>query len=157
MAGRKTIARVGVLGAGAWGTALACAARRAGLEVMLWGRDASVLNAIAHSGKNPTYLPGIALIDGIGVTGDPADLKRSDLFLSVVPAQATADLLAQFSTHVSPETPIVLCAKGLDRKTGQPLSRALSTLFPDNPLAVLSGPSFASDVAAAKPTAVAAG
>jgi len=146
--------RVTVLGGGAWGTALAAMMRRAGHDVRLWARDAEAVAALNH-GENPNYLPGIALPPGIAATNDPVEaLDAADCVLAVIPAQALRSALTVAAPHVPPRVPLVLCAKGIERNSGKLLSDLARVLLPDNPVAALSGPSFASDVARGLPTAV---
>ena len=144
---------VSVLGAGAWGTALANVAARAGHEVRLWGRDASAMATLASTRENP-HLPGVALDAGVTPTADLAQAAAADLLLSVVPAQATRDLTGRLRGLVAAGRPIVLCSKGIERGAGLFMSEVLAQTLPDNPAAVLSGPSFAADVSRGLPTAV---
>ncbi len=146
--------RIAVLGGGAWGTALAQAMLRAGHSVGLWARDAATAAAIRR-GENPRYLPGITLDAGIEATADPAEaLAGADCVLAVTPAQSLRAVLAEVAPHVAPGIPVVLCAKGIERDTGALLSTVVAAMLPANPVAVLSGPSFATDVARGLPTAV---
>ncbi len=144
---------VSVLGAGAWGTALANVAARAGHEVSLWGRDPAALATLAQTRENPR-LPGVALEAGVTPQADLTAAARADLILAVVPAQATRDLATRLKGLVAPGRPIVLCSKGIERGTGLFMSEVLGETLPDNPAAVLSGPSFAADVSRGLPTAV---
>ncbi len=144
---------VTVLGAGAWGTALANVAARAGHEVTLWGRDAAMMAQIARTRENPR-LAGVALEALVTPQADLAKVAQADLLLAVVPAQATRDLAMRLKGVVSPGKPIVLCSKGIERGTGLFMSEALAQALPENPAAVLSGPSFAADVSRGLPTAV---
>ncbi len=144
---------VTVLGAGAWGTALANVAARAGHEVALWGRDAAMMAQIARTRENPR-LAGVALEALVTPQADLAKVAQADLLLAVVPAQATRDLAMRLKGVVSPGKPIVLCSKGIERGTGLFMSEALALALPENPAAVLSGPSFAADVSRGLPTAV---
>ncbi len=144
---------VTVLGAGAWGTALANVAARAGHEVTLWGRDAAMMAQIARTRENPR-LAGVALEALVTPQADLAKVAQADLLLAVVPAQATRDLAMRLKGVVSPGKPIVLCSKGIERGTGLFMSEALALALPENPAAVLSGPSFAADVSRGLPTAV---
>ncbi len=144
---------VTVLGAGAWGTALANVAARAGHEVALWGRDAAMMAQIARTRENPR-LAGVALEALVTPQADLAKVAQADLLLAVVPAQATRDLAMRLKGVVSPGKPIVLCSKGIERGTGLFMSEALVQALPENPAAVLSGPSFAADVSRGLPTAV---
>ncbi|MDX8518875.1 NAD(P)H-dependent glycerol-3-phosphate dehydrogenase [Mesorhizobium dulcispinae] len=146
--------RVAVLGGGAWGTALALAMLRAGHFVRLYARDPETVAAIDR-GENPRYLPGIAIEPGIVATSDAAAaLGGADCVLAVTPAQSLRAVLASASGHVPIGVPLVLCAKGIERGTGALLSAIVEESLPNNPVAALSGPSFASDVARGLPTAV---
>jgi glycerol-3-phosphate dehydrogenase (NAD(P)+) len=149
-----TIWRTTVLGGGAWGTALGLAMLRAGHSVRLWARDAEMVASITH-GENPRYLPGIALDKGIAATTriDEA-LVDTDCVLVVTPAQSLRSVLTQAAPHIGKGTPLVLCAKGIERETGALLSSIVTEMLPNNPVAILSGPSFAVDVARGLPTAV---
>ncbi|ODT08851.1 MAG: glycerol-3-phosphate dehydrogenase [Mesorhizobium sp. SCN 65-20] len=146
--------KVTVLGGGAWGTALALAMLRAGHAVTLWARDADSVEAIA-GGQNPRYLPGITFEPGIvGTTDLTAALVGTDCVLVVTPAQALRGVLNQAKPHVAAHVPLVLCAKGIERDTGTLLSDIAGEILPENPVAALSGPSFATDVSRGLPTAV---
>jgi len=146
--------RITVLGGGAWGTALAATMRRAEHEVRLLARDRDMVTAV-NSGANPKYLPGIALPDGIVATTDAKTaLNDTDCVLAVIPAQALRDALTTLAANISAQATLVLCAKGIERSTGKLLSSIAGEILPDNPIAALSGPSFAADVARGLPTAV---
>ena len=146
--------RVAVLGGGAWGTALALAMLRAGHAVSLWARDVETVEAISR-GENPRYLPGIPIEHGIAATTDIGTaLADADCVLAVVPAQSLRGVLAKAKPHMPADVPLVLCAKGIERDTGALLSSVVAEILPGNPVAVLSGPSFATDVARGLPTAV---
>jgi len=146
--------RVTVLGGGAWGTALALAMLRAGHAVRLWARNAETVAAIRRGG-NPRYLPGIAMEPGIEATADlGVALADADCVLAVVPAQSLRSVLGQAKPHMPAGAPLVLCAKGIERDTGALMSAVVREILPENPIAALSGPSFAADVARGLPTAV---
>ena len=146
--------RVTVLGGGAWGTALAMQMRRAGNEVRLWARDLETVAAIRR-GENPRYLPGVTIDAGIEATTDSAEaLDRAGCVLAVTPAQALRDVLGSVGRDVPAGVPLVLCAKGIEHGTGLLLSGIARELLPGNPVAALSGPSFAADLARELPTAV---
>ncbi|MFE0017173.1 NAD(P)H-dependent glycerol-3-phosphate dehydrogenase [Mesorhizobium sp. NPDC059054] len=146
--------RIAVLGGGAWGTALAQAMLRAGHKVSLWARDAEMVAAIRR-GENPRYLPGIAIDQGIAASSSLAEaLKDTDCILVVTPAQSLRQVLTETKPHLATTVPVVLCAKGIERDTGALLSTIAGEILPDNPIAALSGPSFATDVAKGLPTAV---
>lgn len=146
--------RITVLGGGAWGTALAAALRRADRNVTLWARDPETARAIT-AGENPRYLPGISLPAGIIGTDDAAHaLDGADCVLAVVPAQSLRETLEAVAFRIPSHVPVVLCAKGIERTTGLLMSQMAREHLIDNPLAALSGPSFATDVARGLPTAV---
>jgi glycerol-3-phosphate dehydrogenase (NAD(P)+) len=143
-----------VIGGGAWGTALAQVAVRAGLEPMLWAREAEAVQAINARHENPLFLPGVALDPLVRATRDLADLAGSDLVLAVVPAQHLRGLLQQFAPHARPGLPVVLCAKGIEQHSLKLMNEVLAETLPDAAPAVLSGPSFAAEVARGLPTAI---
>ncbi len=143
--------RIGVIGAGAWGTALAQLAATDGEPVLLWARETEVINAVNLAHENRMFLPGIALSPSIEATTDLGRMDSCDALLVVAPAQYLARVLAR--TPVGPR-PLVLCAKGIEASTGRLMSEVASTLHPRAPIAVLSGPTFAAEVAAGQPTAI---
>ncbi len=146
--------RVTVLGGGAWGTALALAMLRAGHDIRLYARDDETVAAL-HRGENPRYLPGIAIESGIAATSDIGTaLADADCVLAVAPAQALRAMLTTAKPHMPKGIPLVLCAKGIERNTGALLSAIVEDILPGAPVAALSGPSFAADVARGLPTAV---
>ena len=149
-----TIRTVGVLGAGAWGTALAQVCVRAGLGVKLWAREAEVVDAVRQTGENRLFLPGVALDPAIEVTGEMADLAGLDMVLAVVPAQHLRAALAAFAPHARAGLPVLLCAKGIEQGSLKLMSQVLAEALPAAAPAVLSGPSFAGEVARGLPTAV---
>ncbi|WP_036259521.1 NAD(P)H-dependent glycerol-3-phosphate dehydrogenase [Methylocapsa aurea] len=148
--------RIAVLGAGAWGTALANLAARpgAGVEVALWARDAAHVAEMAATGVNARRLPGVPLLSNVHPTVDLAQASGADAVLAVVPAQALRGALEAFAPHLPAGAPIIVCAKGIEHATGLFMSDVVAQVLPDNPPAVLSGPSFAMDVAQGLPTAV---
>jgi glycerol-3-phosphate dehydrogenase (NAD(P)+) len=148
------IARVSVIGAGAWGTALANAAARAGRAVTLWAREADVVAAIGARRENPAFLPGVALEPALRATGDLAEAAGADAILLVVPAQHLGGVARDMAGMVRPGTPVLLCAKGVEQGSLRLMSEVLAEAIPDCVPAVLSGPSFAADVARGLPTAV---
>jgi glycerol-3-phosphate dehydrogenase (NAD(P)+) len=143
--------RVAVVGAGAWGTALANVAARAGRSVTLIARDDASAAAIQARRENPR-LPGVSLAAGVAIAGDSKPAAGADAVLMVVPAQAMRAVLRTLT--VAPQTPVIACAKGIERGTGcamtEVIAQTLSTVRP----AILSGPSFAADVGRGLPTAV---
>jgi glycerol-3-phosphate dehydrogenase (NAD(P)+) len=145
---------IGVIGAGAWGTALAQVCVRAGLSARLWAREAEVAEAINGVHENPLFLPGVGLSPEVVAVTDLADLASCDFLLAVVPAQHLRATLAALAPHVRPGLPIVLCAKGVEQGTLKLMSQVLEEVVPAARAAVLSGPSFAAEVARGLPTAV---
>jgi len=144
----------GVIGAGAWGTALALVCARAGLDVVLQAREAEVVDSIRTRRINEAFLPGVILDERITVTPDLADLSACDLVLAVPPAQFMRSTLTAFQPHARPGAPILLCSKGIERGSLKLMTQVLAETIPDAPAAVLSGPSFAADVSRGLPTAV---
>ncbi|NGM21199.1 NAD(P)H-dependent glycerol-3-phosphate dehydrogenase [Roseomonas stagni] len=142
--------RIAVLGAGAWGTALAQQAARAGNAVTLWARDAGRAATIAAARENQRYLPGVALEPAVSVTAEAAALDGADLWLLVVPAQHLRATLAAL-----PDTgaPLVVCTKGVERGTLKLPLEILEEVRPGAAAAVLSGPNFAHEVAKGLPAA----
>ncbi len=149
------MSRFVVLGGGAWGTALGSLYTRAGHTTTILCRDAGMVAAINEAHRNPNYLPGIDLPETLTATTDPARaLNGADILLAVVPAQALRAALAPIAEHLPPSCVSVLCAKGIERGTGLFASSVFAELLPGRPQAILSGPSFAADVARGLPTAV---
>src|ERR1700730_1542317 len=150
--------RIAVLGAGAWGTALANLAARGGgvddTEVMLWARDPEHVAEIRATGINARYLPGVPLLSNVNPISESVQVQGADLILAVVPAQALRPVLETFAPKLAEGVPVVVCAKGIERTTGLFLSEVVSSVLPNNPPAVLCGPSFAKEVAEGLPTAV---
>jgi glycerol-3-phosphate dehydrogenase (NAD(P)+) len=140
--------RLLVVGGGAWGTALAATARRAGREVVLWAREAEVVDAINRSHENPLFLPGIRLDPAIRATASLDE--EADAVLLVVPAQHLRAVAAQLGAR----SRVLLCAKGIEQKTLMTMTEVAAEAMPTARLAVLSGPTFAIEVAHGMPTAV---
>ena len=144
----------GIIGGGAWGTALAQVLRRAGRDVVLWAREAEVVTAISATAENPIFLPGIKLERGIRATSELAAAAQADAVLLTTPAQHLRAIATQLAPHLPKDVPLVLCTKGIEEKTGALMSEVAAASVPGAPLAVLSGPTFAREVAAGLPTAV---
>jgi glycerol-3-phosphate dehydrogenase (NAD(P)+) len=145
---------VGVIGAGAWGTALALVCARAGLKVTLYAREAEVAGEINTLHENRAFLPGVALDPAVRAVSTPGDLAGRDLYLNVTPAQHLRSSLRAFAPVASAGTPMVLCAKGIEQGSLKLMTEVLAETLPDARPAVLSGPSFAAEVARGLPTAV---
>jgi len=146
------IRRIGILGAGAWGTALAVIAERAGREVILWPRRKTQAEALAAERENRLHLPGVSLAPAIHVSAEQAPVFESDAVLVALPAQHLREHLAGlfWPRHI----PAVICAKGIERGSLKSMPELLGELLPDVDAAVLSGPTFAGEAAAGHPTAV---
>jgi glycerol-3-phosphate dehydrogenase (NAD(P)+) len=143
--------RIGVVGAGAWGTALAQALASDGSEVLLWAREPELVQEINADRRNGTYLPSAALASTIRATHDLAPLGELPVLLVVVPAQFLASVIAQLPAG---RRDLVLCAKGIEAGSGRLMAEVAAAADPAARLAVLSGPTFAHEVAAGLPTAV---
>ena len=144
---------IAVIGAGAWGSALALTCARAGRQVTLWEHDA--LNA-AQLAKNreSLFLPGVRIDDGIVIAGDLAEAVRAQAILLVVPAQAVRAVATALTPLLAARTPVIVCAKGIERGTKKFMTEVIAECAPNAVPAILSGPSFAADVARGMPTAV---
>ncbi|NBC34092.1 MAG: NAD(P)H-dependent glycerol-3-phosphate dehydrogenase [Alphaproteobacteria bacterium] len=142
---------VGIVGAGAWGTALAQLAARTGRRVLLWAREAEVAEAINRDHENPVFLPGIPLDPAIRASDRLVDLWEAEVLLLVAPAQYCRSVCRAMPRSPAP---VVICAKGFEQQTGTLLSEVVAAERPDVPLAVLAGPSFAAEVARGLPAAV---
>ncbi len=145
---------IGVLGAGAWGTALAQSACHAGRSVLLWANEPETANLINDKHENLTYLPSIKLDPTLRATTELEDLADCGAILMVTPAQYTRAICTRLSPFIKAETPIIICSKGIETATNNFLSEVLEETIPTAVPAILSGPSFASDVAKGLPTAV---
>ncbi|MDB5446120.1 MAG: hypothetical protein JWQ97_1437 [Phenylobacterium sp.] len=146
--------RAGVVGGGAWGTALAQVCARAGLETVLWAREPEVVAGVNADHENRLFLPGVTLDAAVRASHDFVDLARSDLILAVTPAQHLRSTLAALSPHIQAGLPVVLCAKGVEQGSLKLMTEVLAETAPQASPAVLSGPSFAAEVARGLPTAV---
>lgn len=143
-----------VIGAGAWGTALANAAAASGRPVLLWMRDPEMAAALATSRENTRRLPGIPLHPGVEPISVVRRLGESQAGLLVVPAQEVRAVCGEIRGWLRPGAPLIGCAKGIERGTGLFMSEVVAAMRPGEPVAALSGPSFAPDVARGLPTAV---
>ncbi|HEY0570291.1 MAG TPA: NAD(P)H-dependent glycerol-3-phosphate dehydrogenase [Enterovirga sp.] len=144
---------IAIVGGGSWGTALANAAAATG-PALLWMRDAEAARATQQSRSNERYLPGLRIANGVTVTADESALGSARAVLFVVPAQAVRSTLAHLAGYLPAVAPIVVCAKGIERGTNAFLSDVVAETRPGVPVGILSGPSFAADVARGLPTAV---
>lgn len=149
-----TIRTLAVVGGGAWGTALATAAARAGRDVQLWVHEPEVSEEINETHENRTYLPGIPLDPTIKATSDMGDLVGTDAFLLVPPAQHLRAVATKLHEVLKKGSLVAICAKGIEQNSGKLMSEILKETLPDALPAILSGPSFASEVARGLPAAV---
>ena len=146
--------RIAVVGAGAWGTALAQTLTSAGHRVVLWAHRPVTARAINARHSNDDYLPGIALAPSLTATSDLVDIAGSDIVLMVTPAQHLRAISSGLKDHIGKGAPVVICSKGIEQATGQLMSQVLAESLPQATAAVLTGPSFALDVARGLPCAV---
>lgn len=142
---------IGIIGAGAWGTALATVMAQNHDQVLLWALEPEVVEAVNAGKGNPLYLPGLALPAQIRATSEMDDMAGCSALLLVTPAQHLRKSLERLPQT---DAPLLLCSKGIEAGTQLLVSEIVVELRPDNPLAVLSGPTFAHEVAAGKPTAI---
>jgi glycerol-3-phosphate dehydrogenase (NAD(P)+) len=143
--------RIGVVGGGAWGTALAQVAAVGGQETLLWALEPEVVEGINTAHENHAFLAGVSLDPAIRATSNFADLEDCDAWLVVTPAQHMRSVLSHASGC---DKPLILCSKGIEERSGELLHRVAKAACPDAPVAVLSGPTFAHEVADGLPTAV---
>ncbi|MEG3124541.1 NAD(P)H-dependent glycerol-3-phosphate dehydrogenase [Sphingomonas sp. GB1N7] len=143
--------KIGVIGGGAWGTALAQVAARGGRDVLLWAREDEVVASINTAHVNTLFLSAVPLPETIRATGDLGELVDCDALLVVAPAQHVRSVLGAIDIGA---TPLVLCAKGIEAGTRLLVGEVARAVQPYAPIAVLSGPTFAHEVAAGQPTAV---
>ena len=147
--------RIGVIGAGAWGTALAQTLADGGRDVTLWAREPEVAAAINETHVNTLYLADVTLSPTLTATDDLGTAGAgAELILLVAPAQHMAAVGAALAPHLRADTPLVICAKGIEQASGRLMSEVLADAMPGHPLAVLSGPTFAIEVARGLPTAL---
>ena len=148
------VQRVAVIGAGAWGTALAIAVHRAGRAVTLWARHPALAQTLNTRHENPDYLPEARLEPAIRATAEAAEAAAADVLLFAVPAQHLRTIAGGFAAVLPPDKPLVVCAKGIERGSGALMTQVLAEALPGRPCAVLSGPTFAGEVARGLPAAV---
>lgn len=149
-----TFNSVGIIGAGAWGTALAQTMRLAGRETLIWAREPEVVDDINARHVNTAFLPGVTLDEGLRATAELGNIAASDVVLMVAPAQHVRAVGAALAPLLAAGKPLVLCAKGLEQASGKLLGEVVSEVLPATRLAVLSGPSFAADVVRGLPAAL---
>ena len=150
--------KIAVIGAGGWGTAQAVLLAQGGLPVTLWGYDKGQIEALKTTRENRVLLPGVILPELIHPTNDMGDLLDADVILFVPPSKAMRSVAEKFASLNPPRSTVLLtCTKGIEQQSGLRMSQVLAEFFPENPLAVLSGPSHAEEVSRKAPTAVVLG
>ncbi len=145
---------IGVIGGGAWGTALAQVLSKGGRAVSLWAREPEVVSAINESHENTIFLPGIKLHDSLKATSDIQEIAARDILLLVTPAQHIRATLEAIKGNLKPNQPLVICAKGVELGSGLLLSQVAQQVVPDSSIAILTGPTFAGEIASGLPGAV---
>jgi len=149
------MARIGVIGGGAFGTAMACVLRRRGHEVVLWAREPEVVDTVNAKRENAVFLRGVTLPEGIVATGElAAAVRGSEFVLLVPPAQHMRAVTASLQPHLAAGTPVVSCSKGIERGSCALMSQVLADTLPQARVAILSGPSFAAEIAVDLPAGV---
>ena len=149
------MARIGVIGGGAFGTAMACVLRRRRHEVVLWAREPEVVDTVNVKRENAVFLRGVTLPEGIVATGEMAAAAReSEFVLLVPPAQHMRAVTASLQPHLAAGTPVVSCSKGIERGSCALMSQVLADTLPQARVAILSGPSFAAEIAVDLPAGV---
>lgn len=153
MAVGEKVWHVGVIGSGAWGTALAVLANRASSSVTLWTRNQNVHDSITHHRENQSYLPGVFIDPAIKVTTDLAEACKADVLILCTPSQSLRSTCISISDLLAADVPVVIATKGIERGSLQFMSELVSSILTRNPVAVLSGPNFADEAAKGLPTA----
>ena len=146
--------KIAVVGAGGWGTALAVIWNKQGRAVLLWGKDPERIEHLRKTRENSTYLPGVTLPNAVGLTSDLADCTDADLIVLVTPSTALRETATQLQRQkIKRAAVLISCTKGIEHGTGKRMSEILAEVFPDHPVAVLSGPNLAAEVVRELPTA----
>ena len=146
--------KFGVVGGGAWGSALAQTLATAGREVLLWAFEIDTIEEINEFHTNRNYLPGVTLSKSITATGKLAEIAACDAVLLVAPAQHMRLISGELGQSLTVDIPLIICSKGIEQKTGKLLSQVLSESCPKGEVMVLSGPTFASEIARDMPAAI---
>lgn len=145
---------IGILGAGAWGTALANVAARGGEDALIWALEAEVAASINDDHVNNLYLPDASLEPSLKATTELADFSGCDVVLVVSPAQFLRSVVTNLKSHIEPDTPLIICSKGIEISSGKLLSEVIEEIAPGHPIGVLSGPTFAIETAKFQPSAL---
>ena len=145
---------IGVVGAGAWGTALSVLWAKEGRPILLWGRNASLIKELERERENKRYLPDVNFPDSIGLTSEIRDCAKCSLVVFVTRSTALRETAERLrGTSISRDAILLSCVKGIEHDSGKRMSEILAEIFPHNPIAVLSGPNLATEVARGLPTA----
>lgn len=147
------VVHVGVIGSGAWGTALAVLANRASSRVKLWTRNANVLESMRDRRYNEVYLPGVFIDPGVEITNDLSEACNVDVLILCVPSQSLRSTCIAISDLLAPDVPVLIATKGIERGSLLFMSELVSGILTENPVSVLSGPNFADEAAKGLPTA----
>jgi glycerol-3-phosphate dehydrogenase (NAD(P)+) len=146
--------KIGIIGAGAWGTALAQSLAGAGRDVVMWAREPEIVKSINEQHENTLFLPGIALHENIKATDSLTSAAQADVILITTPAQHVRATLQSLKADVGEGKPFVICSKGIEIETGLLMSQVAKEVVPNGSFAILTGPTFASEIAAGLPSAV---
>lgn len=146
--------KIGIIGAGAWGTALAETFAGEGREAVIWAREQDVVTSINQKNENTVFLPGKKLHKNVTATDSLSTAAQADILLLVTPAQYVRPTMAALKSHLTPGKPVVICAKGIEIDTGLLMTQVAQEEAPDATLAILTGPTFASEIANGLPSAV---
>ena len=146
--------KIGIIGAGAWGTALAVLAQKAGRDVKIWARESEVARSINSERENTLFLSGVILPSGIQATTELSEMVSVDVLMLVVPSQYLRGICGALAPYLTPSIPLVICAKGVETGSGALMTEIVEFILPKHQYAVLSGPTFAAEVARHKPAAV---
>lgn len=150
---KKPKMKIGIIGAGAWGTALAQSLANSGRDVMIWARETEVIDSINHHHENTLFLKGVRLNEMIKATHNMHDMEDRDVFLISTPAQHVRNTITEMQTLLAGK-PFIICAKGIEIESGEMLTDIAKQIIPNAKVGVLSGPTFASEVARGLPCAV---
>jgi glycerol-3-phosphate dehydrogenase (NAD(P)+) len=146
--------KISIIGAGAWGTSLAQIYATSNHNVTLWTREASLCDQLNKTRVNETYLPNFKLDNKIHITNSLTEtFDRSDIILNVIPAQFVRPITEQFKSHIKPHHHLIVCAKGIEISSGHLLTDVVKSILPDSSVGILTGPTFAHDLMAGKPSA----
>lgn len=145
--------KIGIIGSGSWGTALAIVANRAGSKSVIWTRNEYVHRSISDTRRNDAYLPGVFIDPRIEVTEKLSEACSSDLLLLAIPSQHVRATCIMLSDQLDSSVPLVIATKGIERGSLALMSEVVSSILPKNPVAVLTGPNFASEIAQGLPAA----